>query len=471
MELRSLPKTLQLHRALISHRIRFPQCRFQLRATHSSASDKLFADAVREEAEEKAQTKQSSHLTALEMEHENWDGDERIQDAVLRMLVDKYKPLRTGAIQSADQKLKLSLPGVRPRIQATVAPVTPSTGSWATEPLLPSKKDHQPWHTTFKVPEHATSSIKHAMLPPLPAPKSVKPAPTDDRARRKEKEEKKRTEHVGRLARAKETTLDYRLGIRGSAGGSGGQRQIIPVSMKGWTNLVEDKIEKARKAGLFQNVKGRGKPLISSTEEFNPFIAREEFLMNRIVQRNGAAPPWVEIQGELDIAVATFREILQQSWVRRVVRTITSTTPPALLQNVSLGDIKAFRDSDWERRERAYHRVALEDVNALVRKYNGMAPYAVRRPYYIHNVEMERLFETSADIILSELNERALFKNIKEGSSTSAEGSTSSGAGSPAPDGSPLKIWRLRDFFKAWLKAILLKIWGQRGGTSETSSK
>jgi hypothetical protein len=28
----------------------------------------------------------------------------------------------------------------------------------------------------------------------------------------------------------------------------------------------------------------------------NTFISREEFLMNRIVQRNGAAP-WVEIQG------------------------------------------------------------------------------------------------------------------------------------------------------------------------------
>jgi len=25
--------------------------------------------------------------------------------------------------------------------------------------------------------------------------------------------------------------------------------------------------------------------------------AREEFLMNRIVQRNRAAPPWVEVQG------------------------------------------------------------------------------------------------------------------------------------------------------------------------------
>lgn len=45
------------------------------------------------------------------------------------------------------------------------------------------------------------------------------------------------------------------------------------------------------------NVKGRGQPLMRSIEETNPFIAREEFLMNRIVQRNGAAPPWVEVQG------------------------------------------------------------------------------------------------------------------------------------------------------------------------------
>ncbi|KAG6883224.1 hypothetical protein C0992_009366, partial [Termitomyces sp. T32_za158] len=76
-----------------------------------SASDKLFADAAREEAEEQSRAKQPSRLTSLENEHENWDGDERMQDAVLRMLVDKYKPLRTGSIQSADQKLKLAPPG------------------------------------------------------------------------------------------------------------------------------------------------------------------------------------------------------------------------------------------------------------------------------------------------------------------------------------------------------------------------
>ena len=55
-------------------------------------------------------------------------------------------------------------------------------------------------------------------------------------------------------------------------------------------------IQRARSKGVFNGVKGRGKPLVRMQEESNPFIAREEFLMNRIVQRNGAAPPWVEVQ-------------------------------------------------------------------------------------------------------------------------------------------------------------------------------
>ena len=54
--------------------------------------------------------------------------------------------------------------------------------------------------------------------------------------------------------------------------------------------------QRARQQGHFKAIKGRGKPLVRESDEHNPFIAREEFLMNRIVQRNGAAPPWVELQ-------------------------------------------------------------------------------------------------------------------------------------------------------------------------------
>jgi hypothetical protein len=78
--------------------------------TTQSASAKLFADAAREEAERASAPRQPTQIPHLENQHKNWDGEESIQDAVLRMLVDKYKPLRHGTIQTADQKLKMSPP-------------------------------------------------------------------------------------------------------------------------------------------------------------------------------------------------------------------------------------------------------------------------------------------------------------------------------------------------------------------------
>jgi hypothetical protein len=59
--------------------------------------------------------------------------------------------------------------------------------------------------------------------------------------------------------------------------------------------------QRARQEGRFDRIQGRGQPLKQVVEERNPFIAREEFLMNRIVQRQGAAPAWVEIQQGMSI--------------------------------------------------------------------------------------------------------------------------------------------------------------------------
>ncbi|KAG9074427.1 hypothetical protein FS749_014014, partial [Ceratobasidium sp. UAMH 11750] len=83
---------------------------FSARYNYQSASAKLFADAEAEEREEAQRRSKPSQADILMNKHENWDGDERIQDTVLRMLMDKYKPLRTGQIQTADEKLKASLP-------------------------------------------------------------------------------------------------------------------------------------------------------------------------------------------------------------------------------------------------------------------------------------------------------------------------------------------------------------------------
>jgi len=268
----------------------------------------------------------------------------------------------------------------------------------------------------------------------------------DARSQGKKQEARKREEVIGRLTNAKESTLDYRLGM--NRPNAQKQMRPNPISLRGWTGLIEDKIQKARNAGLFNRVSGRGKPLVRQIEDSNPFIAREEFLMNRIVQRNGAAPPWVEVQGELESAVTSFREILRQSWVRRALRSLTLSHPPAILHELTLADITALRDSEWEARERSYHDSALEEVNRLVRKYNSLAPYAVRRAYYVRSVELEKAYMDAGPEILRGLMDRA--NKSSTGLKGIIEGPERLGlAGIDA--GPPLRI---RDIIKEWLSKL-----------------
>ena len=119
------------------------------------------------------------------------------------------------------------------------------------EPLLPAVEGHKPWLTTFKVPSHVTASIRYGHIPTVGTASSSTSSTRraaeagstdDDRARRKEREAKKRSEIVGRLTRAKESTLDYRLGITKNTK-SGMQERHNPVSVKGWAGLVEARIE------------------------------------------------------------------------------------------------------------------------------------------------------------------------------------------------------------------------------------
>jgi DnaJ homolog subfamily C member 28 len=245
------------------------------------ASSKLFSDAEREEAtEHQASAGSGGSGGALPgprvtPEHPNWTGDERMQDAVLRMLVDKYKPLRTGTIQTAEDKIRHL---AAPTLSAS-APQHSSTPKSETgcplpssspphhhhpriyrpdEPLLPAVEGHKPWLTTFKVPSHAKASIRYGQFPALSSGLSSSSAGNfsrrsaapsglaeddGDRARHQQREAKKRSEVAWRLTQAKESTLDYRLGIKG---GAQTHVSLNPVSMKGWAGLVEERIEVRR---------------------------------------------------------------------------------------------------------------------------------------------------------------------------------------------------------------------------------
>jgi DnaJ homolog subfamily C member 28 len=239
--------------------------------TDQRASAKLFQDAANEEAELAEKAARVSRLEARQTQHENWTGEESMQDAVLRMLVDKYKPLRSGPIRTADEKLKRAPPQLRsvdhPEAVDDLKDLESTLGvaageesepvvqtSWgasagrplADVPLIPSVEGHQPWQTTFTVPSHARSSIKYGNIQPSATTGRLPPNPEllDAKAKAKLRETKKRTAQAGRLRNARESTLDYRLGIQGARTTHEALLpRANPTGLKGWASLVEERID------------------------------------------------------------------------------------------------------------------------------------------------------------------------------------------------------------------------------------
>lgn len=90
---------------------------------------------------------------------------------------------------------------------------------------------------------------------------------------------------------------------------------------------------------------------------------------------------------------------------------LTLSRTPSELLSLTQDDFKALRDSEWETRERAYHDVAISEVNSVVRRYNGVAPYPIRRPLYDRSTELKRVYEGGAEEIL-----KAVRRRVAEGS-------------------------------------------------------
>lgn len=76
----------------------------------------------------------------------------------------------------------------------------------------------------------------------------------------------------------------------------------------GWRNLVEQRIQDGIERGLFDNLRGAGKPLKLDDDAFVPEDMRMAF---RLLRSNGLAPLWVELNKEIrdDLArLERFRE-------------------------------------------------------------------------------------------------------------------------------------------------------------------
>ncbi|KAL2185632.1 hypothetical protein L209DRAFT_756836 [Thermothelomyces heterothallicus CBS 203.75] len=68
---------------------------------------------------------------------------------------------------------------------------------------------------------------------------------------------------------------------------------------------------------------------------------------------------------------------------------------------------RPFRDPDWEAAERSYMTLAIDNLNALTRSYNLMAPELARKPYFSLERELRACFADVAPQVADEIRARA----------------------------------------------------------------
>ncbi|KAG5979889.1 hypothetical protein E4U55_004647 [Claviceps digitariae] len=330
--------------------------------------DKVAASRFTQQQQLEQQTASQSVTTSAAP----WTGTENPVDAVLRMLQDAKKPLRPerGAEFSPP-------PVVDARLRRRHAPQSQSPGQRAA-----NARDKANMYVSMDM-------------------KAAKGLSADEKA---------------------EMKAELRERFQPAA-------RAVPATISGIAALANQRIEDAIARGQFKDLP-RGKELQRDPRADNPFIDTTEYLMNRMIQRHELVPPWIEKQQELTRAARVFRERLRNDWKRHAARMIASrggsleeqmrraaafaaaeTPPPAAASPDSPPAPPVqppFRDPDWERAEKAYMDLSIQNLNTITRSYNLMAPELARKPYFSLQRELNACFAEVAPLLANEIKTRTL---------------------------------------------------------------
>ncbi|MCB9135776.1 MAG: DUF1992 domain-containing protein [Anaerolineales bacterium] len=144
--------------------------------------------------------------------------------------------------------------------------------------------------------------------------------------------------------------------------------------MENWQKSIDQQIEEARRAGKFDNLPGKGKPLKLND---NPFQDPALDAAYTLLKDNDFTLPWIADGKEIDETLAKVRLTLARSW--------------AVYQRDQVGEHAAWAKTEWDRVERAF-REQITALNKKIQAYNLAIPHARFEKFKLNpDAEIERL--------------------------------------------------------------------------------
>jgi DnaJ family protein C protein 28 len=144
-----------------------------------------------------------------------------------------------------------------------------------------------------------------------------------------------------------------------------------------WNNLIDDLIEDGRSQGMFDNLKGKGKPLNLNN---NPFDQDNE-IANSLLKENKMVPAWLSQRQEIQTQLGALRQNIERSWRRY-------DQEYHYVQDAGIqGSLEIAWDDEIKRWE-----IAVGKLNKLVDSYNLKRPVNNLEVYKIRlDDELERV--------------------------------------------------------------------------------
>ncbi|CAH8313097.1 unnamed protein product [Eruca vesicaria subsp. sativa] len=132
-------------------------------------------------------------------------------------------------------------------------------------------------------------------------------------------------------------------------------------------NVVEQRIWHSMEEGQFENLPGKGKPLNLLT---NPHADPAEDTLYRILNKNGFAPEWVELNKDIRSKAKEWRVSLKKAWTMKL----------------------EDDQSGWEEQSNLL-KTQLKQINNMVFRYNLIVPFGRQMFGLKWEKEIDRLKE------------------------------------------------------------------------------
>lgn len=144
------------------------------------------------------------------------------------------------------------------------------------------------------------------------------------------------------------------------------------------TRIAEGKIQEAIEEGKFDNLPGKGKPLVFDED---PLVPVSQRMANKVLKNAGVLPDWIQLRNDV---------LAEREEIARLLARLTrdNQTMRARLTGLPTEHPRVRMFAEWHQKSRAdYHR-RLKGVNSSILKFSLMAP-STAAPFTPYRIDEE----------------------------------------------------------------------------------